>query len=191
MIRIALAQVDCTLGDLEENLRRTAAATDRARADGADLVVFPELNLTGYSLGPGGGGRRAGEPRRRSGGHPRRTTGGRASSSATAEAGRHLHTYNTAAYLQEGVARPPAPQALPHHLRDLRGAQALQAPARRCARSTRRFGPVAIAHLQRRVAAGCLPCLAVQDGARVLIVPANQLPGCGSPSVAGLARGSG
>ena len=46
--RIALAQVDPTVGDLEGNaalVRRAAAA---ARAAGAGLVIFPELALSGY-----------------------------------------------------------------------------------------------------------------------------------------------
>jgi predicted amidohydrolase len=50
-INVALAQVDCVLGDVEENARRAHAAIARAKADGADLVVFPELSLTGYALG--------------------------------------------------------------------------------------------------------------------------------------------
>jgi len=50
-IHVALAQVDCALGDVEENARRAREAIARARADGADLVVFPELSLTGYALG--------------------------------------------------------------------------------------------------------------------------------------------
>jgi predicted amidohydrolase len=50
-LNVALAQVDCVLGDVEENARRAHAAIARAKADGADLVVFPELSLTGYALG--------------------------------------------------------------------------------------------------------------------------------------------
>jgi predicted amidohydrolase len=50
-IQVALAQVDCVLGDVEENARRAHEAIARARADGAELVVFPELSLTGYALG--------------------------------------------------------------------------------------------------------------------------------------------
>src|SRR3954471_2348250 len=50
-LRVALAQVDCALGDVEENLRRARREIARARAQGADLVVFPELSLTGYALG--------------------------------------------------------------------------------------------------------------------------------------------
>ena len=49
-IRIALGQLAPRLGVLEENLARHAELIDRARAGGADLVVFPELGLTGYQL---------------------------------------------------------------------------------------------------------------------------------------------
>jgi NAD+ synthase (glutamine-hydrolysing) len=48
--RIALAQLAPRLGELEENLDRHAEVLNGARADGADLVVFPELGLTGYQL---------------------------------------------------------------------------------------------------------------------------------------------
>lgn len=50
-LRVALAQVDCALGDVEENARRAREAISRARDDGAQLVVFPELSLSGYALG--------------------------------------------------------------------------------------------------------------------------------------------
>ena len=48
--RIALAQLAPRLGRLDENLTIHREVLDRARADGADLVVFPELGLTGYQL---------------------------------------------------------------------------------------------------------------------------------------------
>jgi NAD+ synthase (glutamine-hydrolysing) len=46
--RIALAQVNPTVGDLAGNAARIRAATARARAAGASLIVFPELCLCGY-----------------------------------------------------------------------------------------------------------------------------------------------
>ena len=49
-LRIALAQVAPRLGDLDANLARHHALIAEARAGGADLVVFPELGLTGYQL---------------------------------------------------------------------------------------------------------------------------------------------
>ena len=45
---IALAQINPTVGDIEGNLVRIRRARDRAGADGADLVVLPELALIGY-----------------------------------------------------------------------------------------------------------------------------------------------
>jgi predicted amidohydrolase len=48
--RIALAQIDCVLGDAEKNVTRHCEAAARAREAGAQLVVFPELSLTGYSV---------------------------------------------------------------------------------------------------------------------------------------------
>ena len=47
-LRVALAQVNTTVGALEANRRRIAAALGEARAAGAELVVFPEMALTGY-----------------------------------------------------------------------------------------------------------------------------------------------
>jgi predicted amidohydrolase len=48
--RIALAQLAPRLGALEVNLARHVEVMSEARAQGADLVVFPELGLTGYQL---------------------------------------------------------------------------------------------------------------------------------------------
>ncbi len=49
-IRIALAQTAPRLGMLDENVAAHRALLSEARAQGADLVVFPELGLTGYLL---------------------------------------------------------------------------------------------------------------------------------------------
>ena len=49
-IRIALAQIAPRLGALDENLARHHELLREARAGGAQLVVFPELGLTGYQL---------------------------------------------------------------------------------------------------------------------------------------------
>ena len=49
-VRIALAQLAPTLGDLDANLARHHELLAQARAEGAGLVVFPELGLTGYLL---------------------------------------------------------------------------------------------------------------------------------------------
>ncbi|MHB8375672.1 MAG: NAD+ synthase [Dehalococcoidia bacterium] len=47
-LRVALAQIDTTVGDLAGNTARIVDWTERARALGADLVAFPELAVTGY-----------------------------------------------------------------------------------------------------------------------------------------------
>ena len=47
-LRIALAQIDTTVGDLAGNAAKVLDWSRRAAGDGADLVLFPELALTGY-----------------------------------------------------------------------------------------------------------------------------------------------
>ncbi len=47
-MRIGLAQIDCWVGDLEGNVGRCVAAIEEAAAAGAELVVLPELAVTGY-----------------------------------------------------------------------------------------------------------------------------------------------
>ena len=47
-LRVALAQVNPTVGDLEGNARLVVDWIGRARDQGADLVCFPELAITGY-----------------------------------------------------------------------------------------------------------------------------------------------
>jgi len=49
-LRVALAQVAPALGNLETNLRMHRKMIAAAVKQGADLVVFPELSLTGYLL---------------------------------------------------------------------------------------------------------------------------------------------
>jgi NAD+ synthase (glutamine-hydrolysing) len=47
-VRLALCQLNATVGDIDGNARRIAAGIDAARKAGAELVLFPELALTGY-----------------------------------------------------------------------------------------------------------------------------------------------
>ncbi|MGW4483382.1 NAD+ synthase [Amycolatopsis sp. NPDC004368] len=49
-LRIALAQVNPTVGDLEGNTARAVEWTRRAAGAGAHVVVFPEMSLTGYPV---------------------------------------------------------------------------------------------------------------------------------------------
>jgi len=48
LLRIALAQINTTVGDLDGNAARILCGIAAAREARADLVVFPELTLTGY-----------------------------------------------------------------------------------------------------------------------------------------------
>jgi NAD+ synthase (glutamine-hydrolysing) len=47
-LRVGLAQIDSTVGDLAGNAARMIEWIDRARGEGCDIVVFPELALPGY-----------------------------------------------------------------------------------------------------------------------------------------------
>jgi NAD+ synthase (glutamine-hydrolysing) len=47
---LGLAQINTQLGCVEANLEKHLALIQQAREGGADLVVFPELSLTGYVL---------------------------------------------------------------------------------------------------------------------------------------------
>ncbi len=51
MLRIHVAQINPTVGDLQGNLRLMVEAARAARSAEADFVVFPELALTGYYPG--------------------------------------------------------------------------------------------------------------------------------------------
>ena len=48
--KLALAQLNPVVGDLEENLRKARQARAQAAASGADLIAFTELYLTGYPI---------------------------------------------------------------------------------------------------------------------------------------------
>ena len=45
--RISLAQINPKTGDLGGNARKVLEGIARAREDGCDIVVFPEMCLTG------------------------------------------------------------------------------------------------------------------------------------------------
>jgi predicted amidohydrolase len=51
-VRVAAAQIECRPGDIDANLDAHLAAIRKARHEGADLVVFPELSLTDYLSEP-------------------------------------------------------------------------------------------------------------------------------------------
>jgi NAD+ synthase (glutamine-hydrolysing) len=47
-LRTALAQINVTVGDLDENVAKILANVEAAKAQSADMVVFPELAIPGY-----------------------------------------------------------------------------------------------------------------------------------------------
>ena len=47
-IRLALAQVNAHVGNLDANVAKLREYTERARDAGAEIVLFPELAITGY-----------------------------------------------------------------------------------------------------------------------------------------------
>ncbi|QDU63323.1 (R)-stereoselective amidase [Planctomycetes bacterium Pan216] len=50
VLRVACAQIDPTEADIEQNLGKHFEYIDRAKAEDVDLLVFPELSLTGYQV---------------------------------------------------------------------------------------------------------------------------------------------
>ncbi len=49
-LRVALAQIAPTLGDRQRNIAKHLEQIEAAKREQADLIVFPELSLTGYFL---------------------------------------------------------------------------------------------------------------------------------------------
>jgi len=49
-IKVALAQISCKRGDKAENIKTIESRVTKAKQQGADLVIFPELSLTGYTM---------------------------------------------------------------------------------------------------------------------------------------------
>src|SRR4051812_47691165 len=47
-LRVACAQINCVVGDITGNVQRVLRAYEAAVDDVCDVVVFPELTLTGY-----------------------------------------------------------------------------------------------------------------------------------------------
>jgi predicted amidohydrolase len=102
-LRVALAQVAPELGEVAGNARQVRDHIARAREEGADLVVFPELTLSGYSLGL------ARDDVALSVDDPELVglaegAEGLGCVVGFAEAGR-VHTHNSAAYLERGAVR--------------------------------------------------------------------------------------
>jgi omega-amidase len=49
-MKVGAAQIACALGDVDANLRKMREYSERAKNEGAELIVFPEASDTGYSM---------------------------------------------------------------------------------------------------------------------------------------------
>lgn len=49
-LTVGLAQIDCTLAAVEDNLQKHSTWIEKAREQGVELLLFPELSITGYRL---------------------------------------------------------------------------------------------------------------------------------------------
>jgi predicted amidohydrolase len=100
-MRIAIAQVDAVLGDVDANVARAERAIAEATAEGADLVVFPELSLSGFSVGDVDEDVSMPLDDERLVHLAQQTRGGLLLGFPEAQA-HGLHTYNSAAYFEDG-----------------------------------------------------------------------------------------
>jgi predicted amidohydrolase len=168
-LRLALAQVGPALGDVAHNTGQSREALARAKSEGVDLVVLPELMLTGYSLGL------VDDDVSRAIDDPELTqladaADGPACVVGFAEAG-PVHTYNSAAYLQGGsVLHVHRKLYLPTY--DIWEERKHFTPGNSMRAFDTDIGRVAIL-ICSDAWQPALAVVAVQDGARVLIVPAS------------------
>src|SRR5919202_1387123 len=165
MVQLALAQIDCELGDVAANVGRVRETL--AAAAGADLVVFPELALTGYQIG-----RVADDVALPARGPDIAGLGGEDDAFVVgfAEAGAG-HTYNAAAYVDGGVVGHVHRKLyLPTY--DVWEERKHFTPGAELRAFDTRFGRMAIL-LCADAWQPAVASLAVQDGARVLLIPAN------------------
>ncbi|KIZ19703.1 nitrilase-related carbon-nitrogen hydrolase [Streptomyces natalensis] len=170
-MRIALAQTDCVLGEVAENVDLASEQIKQAADQGADLVVFPELSLHGYHLGA-----------------LKRDDSIEARDPRLLElsllgpdvlVGFHEHTslraYNTAATYADGAMRHAHRKLyLPNYLaweerKHVSPGQSLRAYDLTKSASGGRGATLVCNDAWQPV----LPWLAVQDGAEVLFVPTN------------------
>ncbi|HEV2753385.1 MAG TPA: nitrilase-related carbon-nitrogen hydrolase [Solirubrobacteraceae bacterium] len=167
-LRITLAQAASRLGDVDANLARARELIERAGAEGSHLVVFPELFLTGYSLG------QVTEDPSRWAVDPQLTQLGRAAPGTDVvvgfeEDGLGVHTYNAAGYYDAGGLRHVHRKLfLPTY--DIFEERKFFSPGQSMRAFDTRWGRMATLICNDAWQAP-LAFLAVQDGARVLVVP--------------------
>jgi predicted amidohydrolase len=169
-MRVALAQIDCVLGDTDRNLRKAKEVVAEARSRSADLTVFPELSLSGYALEELDDDL-AIKAQSETIGSLAEAAGEMAVIVGFCEEGQRFQNYNSAAYLEGGALR---------HLH-----RKLYLPNYRIYEERKHYNPGQSMRafdtgLGRMAILICndawqpfLPFIAVQDGAQVLIIPAD------------------
>jgi len=168
-VRITLGQVDAVLGDVEANLERAEKVAAAAVEAGSELVVFPELHLTGYSIGRVDAdlSMRTDDPRLA---RLAARAGPAGLVAGFVEDGPGVHTYNTAAYFSGGaVAHVHRKLYLPTYKAFEERKYFTPGPSLRAfpaADGTRMAILICNDAWQPQLA-----FLATQDGARLLIVP--------------------
>ncbi len=169
-LRITLAQIGSTLGDVEENLDRASVIVRRAAAERADLVVFPELFLTGYAIGE------IGEDVSMAADDERLKEVARVGPMLDVVLGFHedglgLHSFNAAGYYDDaGLIHCHRKLYLPtHHIFEERKHFS---PGQSLRAFDTRYGRVATL-ICNDAWQPHLVFLAIQDGAQILIVPSN------------------
>ena len=170
-MRITLAQVDAALGDVDRNVDRAERAVADAVTDGSDLVVFPELHLTGYAIGglPDPVSMRADDPRLT---RIAQRAGAAGVLAGFVEDGPGIHIYNAAGYFAGGeLVHLHRKLYLPTYMSFEERKHFTPGPALRAfpgAGGTRMAVLLCNDAWQPQLA-----FLATQDGARVLLVPAS------------------
>jgi predicted amidohydrolase len=169
-MRVALAQIDSILGDTEENLHRAKEVVAQAKDRGADLTVFPELSLSGYALGEVDD-----DVAIEAQSEPiislAEAAGEMALVVGFCEEGRGFQTYNSAAYLEGGVLRHLHRKLYLPNYRIYEERKHYN-PGQSMRAFDTRFGRMAML-ICNDAWQTFLPFIAVQDGAQVLIIPAD------------------
>lgn len=169
-MRVALAQIDPTLGDVDANFELAREVIAEAKGRGADLVVFPELSLTGYALGQISDEVSI-EVR------DKRTTLLAEEAGETSivlgfhEDGGDIRTFNSAAYFEDGsLIHLHRKLYLPTY--GIFEERKLFSPGQAMRAFGTKFGRMAIL-ICNDAWQPALGFLAVQDSARVLLIPTN------------------
>ncbi len=169
-MRLALAQIDSSLGEVAANLARMRALTEEANSRQADLIVFPELATHGYWLGqvPVSLSMTAGDPRLLE------LAGGRADVVAGFHEDGGVRNFNSAAYLSRGrVVHVHRKLYLPTYLSWEERKHSSPGQSLRVFDTAAGRAALLICNDAWQPA---LPWLAAQDGAELLLVPANSAP---------------